>query len=628
MVIDQLLFGYQDGHRQIAGSRHLNRDASSVLLGATDAAVSGDHALLTGLPLVSEETYALSVTWSAPEIDRPGAVWAHTLLVDFDTLSALADPASLFNYVRRPHMSNFDSYTTQVSIDAQFIQPISADPSLVGRILEAGTAAQKGALLLYADLEAAGRALLVLWSAQWPELRRVFSFRTRETTRGSTNPHQLVVARRVRGMSRPPSRTLQPKDSDKDFSSSWLQRLARPSLGGSRLREFLARFGPDEPADLDSLVFLGRVSDGVEHEDLDAVLQRLKTERPRQRDAPTLKRALFGPDAGSSWSLPEVRLIEAVLRTRVSMFDPRSLELHPRLEELIRHGETKRLVKARARTGPRPIRKALLDALILGSTSETYVLVALSDRELASDLLKQRQDFLEDREFWQSLNSSQAEEVIDQHRLSGEMVTAAARGGQMQVLVNQLPFVQLAEHFFRAGHLNLVVQALRTLPKGPTTNHDQGSRSILLLAAAEVPPKRRSVLLEALEEARGDVDEVWLRSAVFALKSAKSGDVKPILCVVFGPLDRALATGPLPRGASLALDSVLPSGKDRRRRLRRLLVHSLENERWSARELAQALRDSNTAIGELGRDVAKDEDLANLVKSAFKLSGNAVREQR
>ncbi|MGH8667450.1 MAG: hypothetical protein ACREUX_24610, partial [Burkholderiales bacterium] len=62
------------------------RDAKTVLV-LSDIASSGlriaSDGYLTGYPLPDSGYYALARTWSATEIKRPGAVWTHTLLIEF-----------------------------------------------------------------------------------------------------------------------------------------------------------------------------------------------------------------------------------------------------------------------------------------------------------------------------------------------------------------------------------------------------------------------------------------------------------------------------------------------------------------------------------------------------------------
>ena len=46
---------------------------------------------LTGFPLGEEGAYALIRTWPAPEVERPGSVWSHVLLIDFSELARVTE---------------------------------------------------------------------------------------------------------------------------------------------------------------------------------------------------------------------------------------------------------------------------------------------------------------------------------------------------------------------------------------------------------------------------------------------------------------------------------------------------------------------------------------------------------
>ena len=102
--IDQALHGYRDGHRLLASSRELSaadRRRISVQSDNADAGRSGEwEALLAGYPLPSG-LYAWSLTWPAPEMPRPGCVWAHTLLVDPGQLRG-SRPEDILACFRRP----------------------------------------------------------------------------------------------------------------------------------------------------------------------------------------------------------------------------------------------------------------------------------------------------------------------------------------------------------------------------------------------------------------------------------------------------------------------------------------------------------------------------------------------
>lgn len=93
MKIHQLLWGYANGHHLLAASVPLSPQSTKLLGSLTDLSgsemVGAFDGYLTGCPLPSDGYYALSKTWFATEMNRPGCVWTHTLLLDKNTMSDL-----------------------------------------------------------------------------------------------------------------------------------------------------------------------------------------------------------------------------------------------------------------------------------------------------------------------------------------------------------------------------------------------------------------------------------------------------------------------------------------------------------------------------------------------------------
>jgi len=210
------------------------------------------------------------VTWSAPEVARPGAVWAHALLV---SAPSLADPQAfqvLLGLPRRPpaDLLELDRYTSVLPLDQPPVLPgYLAPPPLDIELLELAVLAAYGVqddrIVLHADLGSAARALLVLWNAQWPALRASFSFRTRESVRRGPTPFDLTVARKIRG----PEDAAPPRPAAP--TPDWAQALVADAVAPrrSKLSEFLWRHGPREAADVDRMRHLAeswlRTPDGA-----------------------------------------------------------------------------------------------------------------------------------------------------------------------------------------------------------------------------------------------------------------------------------------------------------------------------------------------------------------------------
>ncbi len=104
--IDQALFGYADGHRQIASSFRLPPTDLYLLSAASDLAsgtrLGENGSYLTGLPLPEARRYAFLRTWAAPEMPRPGCVWSHALLLDPRAIASLSTFSELLLLFRRP----------------------------------------------------------------------------------------------------------------------------------------------------------------------------------------------------------------------------------------------------------------------------------------------------------------------------------------------------------------------------------------------------------------------------------------------------------------------------------------------------------------------------------------------
>lgn len=186
--LHQTLHGYADGHRLLADSTSLKGREAKTMLTLSDASGStsriDDGGYLTGYPLPEAGLYALAKTWPAPEMPRPGCVWTHTLLIDFADLANISSPSVIVRAFRRPASaaSSFADYEREVVLPAPpvFAPPsVRPGPSILRRLLWA-LYAQPEARVFSGEgtVEVRERLVLMLWSQQWPRLRRSFRFCT------------------------------------------------------------------------------------------------------------------------------------------------------------------------------------------------------------------------------------------------------------------------------------------------------------------------------------------------------------------------------------------------------------------------------------------------------------------
>ena len=105
MTVHQALWGYSNGHHLLSASVALSTSSRKMLETLTD--LSGSDApntfdgYLTGCFLPADGYYALSKTWFAPEMERPGCVWTHTLFLETGS-TAHWDDLDLDSLFRRP----------------------------------------------------------------------------------------------------------------------------------------------------------------------------------------------------------------------------------------------------------------------------------------------------------------------------------------------------------------------------------------------------------------------------------------------------------------------------------------------------------------------------------------------
>jgi GTPase-associated protein 1 len=238
--IDQALFGYADGHRQIAASFRLPPKDLYLLSSASDLASGtrlGDNdSYLTGLPLPESRRYALFRTWAAPEMPRPGCVWSHALILDARAIASFPAFSELLELFRRPMGGQTAQYEVPLDLKpVRFAEPAAARliSLVIGRYYAGKQATLSSEDANPGDIE---RAVLAVWSQQWPRLRAGFSFCTAalsERRRVESNAYDVQVA---------PFEELPSSDWE-----SWVLFAATDAAENrvTPLRRFLWRYGRD-----------------------------------------------------------------------------------------------------------------------------------------------------------------------------------------------------------------------------------------------------------------------------------------------------------------------------------------------------------------------------------------------
>lgn len=118
MRIEQMLHGYDNGHRLLAGSILLKSNEDMDIIATLSdwseyvAKGEGDSSYVTAYPLTKSGYYVIAKTWYADEMKRPGCVWTHSLLIPFDNLNSINDFKKISELFERPDSDgHWDAYS-------------------------------------------------------------------------------------------------------------------------------------------------------------------------------------------------------------------------------------------------------------------------------------------------------------------------------------------------------------------------------------------------------------------------------------------------------------------------------------------------------------------------------------
>lgn len=261
--INQVLYGYDLGHRLLESSLTITPDTKREMLVLSDMSgssmIQGFEEYITGYPLNEVNMYAFAKTWYAPEMKRPGCVWTHTLLFHFSDLIKLNNHHSLLKLFKRPSKtSDFSDYKKSIKLEEENISDyfdlnsIQITSSFVKETVYNLYSNNKKSILLKAiNSNQFENLIIAIWFQQWPRLRRNFSFCTGAISPRTVNNYLFDIQ-------------AIPKESNKkiltnnyilvdndslDYNikdqNEWVNLLYEDLLYPSKLRYFFKQFGID-----------------------------------------------------------------------------------------------------------------------------------------------------------------------------------------------------------------------------------------------------------------------------------------------------------------------------------------------------------------------------------------------
>lgn len=240
MKIHQSVHGYDSGHKLMSCSLNLPKSTQSMMSKMSDASLTGYSSSLkpyiTGYPLPEIGAYAIAKTWPAPEMPRPGCVWTHTLIIDYADLALIKDATILLELFKKPSLEQVYKYKEGITFQpdsSSFVKEQLIHTSSIAPIIFDiyNSALNK---IRYPSIENAEEITLLIWSQQWPKLRRNFSFRTLVSK--SSNSTEFDLSFTTEYYSNNFERST--------VEAEWLKSAEEDlSVMGSDFRAFLWRYG-------------------------------------------------------------------------------------------------------------------------------------------------------------------------------------------------------------------------------------------------------------------------------------------------------------------------------------------------------------------------------------------------
>ncbi len=287
------------------------------------------RSLMLGYPLPSENYFVLSRTWAAPEVDRPGCVWTHSLLIDHGAQAKL-DPRSLLDLFRRPNgVSDASRYEKPIESPTNAKNPETETPEILATLLWTLYQPPLAPVDLRADaLKGLDQQLflLTIWGQQWPALRSKFSFgqapRVGRRLDGALLDLQ-ITERPQKGSWDSEKGPAPPRTVVKPVSDSvpgWSVDLSKDLRRAGPVRDYLWSWGPSRKAQRSDLwalasLFAARAESKAVASPAETAIYVFERAYPKPGAQARLKRGVFedGPDAVSPGPLEDADLLAAIV---------------------------------------------------------------------------------------------------------------------------------------------------------------------------------------------------------------------------------------------------------------------------------------------------------------------------
>lgn len=439
--VHQALHGYSDGHQQLALSVKLTPRDKKTLLILSDISAPGsvldEQGYISGYPLTESGFFAIGRTWPAEEMPRPGCVWTHTLLIDFNDLATFDSLSSLLTIFKRPiDLKNYDSYSLPIKVmPTPYVQLPNSAEDWVRTVVTALYTRPKDRIVVKRKSLGIEEAVFSIWSQQWPRLRRNFRFCTLTSTdrsmEGASFDLQVLSNSKTNARSR--FKNTVDAETVQEETESWLKEaltdIIHPDMSG--LRSFLRKLGPDVGGGREAFSTLCRLHQCLESASnnptsVNSAVTLLQTE-------PLLKLAKSAKSVTVNAAISNLEALNAssidFLWENLDLAAKDSLQpVYPKLARIIWHRDPQQLVPFMNRAGhENSILEQALDTLDLRSL--------VTGLDTAPELLKialiRRPELVAESFFWSHFDTNRyAFEAASEARLQASAIPVLLESGR------------------------------------------------------------------------------------------------------------------------------------------------------------------------------------------------------
>lgn len=531
--IHQALHGYRDGHRLLQCSIRLSPEGHSLLLANSDAtgpAVQhGFETYLSGFGLPSDHVYVIARTWFAHEMGRPGCVWTHSLMIDWDTLRDIEDYSAILRAFRRPVQTlgtSVPDYGTPIGVpDSRSTDRGHAQIPQVSAVIAALYADDQRSIVFPSERsDRWDDAVLSIWASQWWTLRRSLAFCTGQLSeRPGTRKIDIQVVPRERRFRWRQSDAILIDDGEVQTEQAWWGReIEHAIFAGKAIDANLDnKLRASLPAERTAGPFVLEVANALRHTELafmTSVLDSISNRYPDPGAATGLKSALLGEN-GVLWKRAVEQGVSGsdlaryvLLSENCAAFDHATLGLRGHLERIWRtdRSDATSLLLSALHADSIEAIEELVRAACSALAEEELIELARSKPGTIQALVQSRPALLSQRTLWQS--SAQVRR---------ELAAALVRGG-----INQPSVVsQGLSAAVEAG----AVDSLAELVRRPETPVSAELVTAVLTILPSLSGWKAHSIVGALRSRATDVVDLWREGRL----DADSGTVS--LMTVFEP---------------------------------------------------------------------------------------------